>query len=137
MRLRSPVALSLLFLNPLAVSRAVAEDIDCNNVRNTVESNFCAEKDYKTADDKLNGVYQTVIQHIAEGGQEPPYDRASWDKAMRDAQRAWIAFRDADCKGAVPMEWSGGTGTSAAVLVCMTEKTEARTKDLKERYGIE
>ena len=56
---------------------------------------------------------------------------------MRAAQRAWVAFRDAGCKGAMPMEWSGGSGTSAAVLICMREKTEARTKDLKERYGLE
>jgi hypothetical protein len=33
------------------------------------------------------------------------------------------------------MEWSGGTGTSSAVLGCMTELTKARAKDLAERYG--
>ncbi len=66
---------------------------------------------------------------------EKPYDAKSFEAAMRAAQRAWIAYRDADCKDLTAQEWSGGTGTTSAVLGCMTEKTMQRTKDLKERYG--
>jgi uncharacterized protein YecT (DUF1311 family) len=33
------------------------------------------------------------------------------------------------------MEWGGGTGTAVAVLSCMTELTEARTKAFQDRYG--
>jgi uncharacterized protein YecT (DUF1311 family) len=29
------------------------------------------------------------------------------------------------------MSWTGGTGTTAAVLGCKTEKTEARTTELR------
>lgn len=111
------------------------EKINCGDIRNTVESNFCADKDLKSADAKLNEVYKKVLAQIAESGLEKPYDRHSWEEALRESQRAWITFRDLDCKGAVPMEWSGGTGTTAAVLICMKDKTEARTKDLEERYG--
>jgi uncharacterized protein YecT (DUF1311 family) len=32
------------------------------------------------------------------------------------------------------MFWTGGTGATAEILGCMTEKTEARTKELKARY---
>lgn len=91
----------------------------------------------QASDAKLNAVYKKVLAHIAESELEAPYDPASWEKAMRESQRAWVAFRDADCKGAVPMEWSGGSGTSSAVTGCMTEKTDARMKDLTERYGVE
>jgi uncharacterized protein YecT (DUF1311 family) len=122
---------------PASPSYAEERPIDCQDIRNTVESNFCAEKDFDAADAKLNALYKKVLAQIAETDLEKPYDRSSWDTAMREAQRAWVTFRDADCKGAVPMEWSGGSGTSAAVLGCMTEKTETRTRELKERYGIE
>jgi uncharacterized protein YecT (DUF1311 family) len=111
--------------------------IDCSDTRNTVEMNFCADKDFKAADDKLNDVYKRVLANISESGGEEPYDSESWEKAMREGQRAWVAFRDADCKGAVPMEWSGGSGTSAAVLGCMTQKTETRANELAERYGLD
>ena len=65
-------------------------------------------KAFQEADAKLNAVYKNVLAHIAESDLEKPYDRESWEKAMRESQRAWVAFRDADCKGAVPMEWSAG-----------------------------
>ena len=54
---------------------------------------------------------------------------------MRKAQRAWIAFRDADCRGLVALDWAGGSGTPMAVSICMTDLTKRRTKTLKERYG--
>jgi uncharacterized protein YecT (DUF1311 family) len=111
------------------------ENINCEDIRNTVESNFCADKDFQRADAKLNEIYKKVLAQISEAGLEKPYDRHSWENALREGQRAWITFRDLDCKGAVPMEWSGGTGTTAAVLICMKEKTETRIRELEERYG--
>lgn len=131
-RFRLPV---LLVFSAIAGHPAAAQDaIDCSDPGTTVEMNFCSDKAFQEADAKLNAVYKNVLAHIAESDPEKPYDRESWEKAMRESQRAWVAFRDADCKGAVPMEWSGGSGTSAAVTGCMTEKTEARTKELSERY---
>lgn len=59
--------------------------------------------------------------------------RREWREALQDAQRKWIAFRDADCKGPVAYAWYGGTGASAAVLSCMVDKTVTRTGELK-RY---
>ncbi|HEX2843245.1 lysozyme inhibitor LprI family protein [Hyphomicrobium sp.] len=131
----------LRFLLPLAAclslsASALADDpIDCTDPSTTYEMNFCSDKSFNEADAKLNATYKKVLAHIAASDLEPPYDPASWEKAMRESQRAWVAFRDADCKGAVPMEWSGGTGTGSAVAGCMTEKTNARIKELEERYG--
>jgi uncharacterized protein YecT (DUF1311 family) len=110
--------------------------VDCSAPRNTYENNICADRDFQAADVRLNKIYQRVLGHIRDNGTEKPYDSASWEAAMKASQRAWVAFRDADCMGVVPMEWSGGTGTSAAVLGCMTEKTEARIKEFAIRYGL-
>lgn len=121
-----------------AIAPAVAEDadppIDCANATSTVEMNFCAEKDYNAADAKLNDAYSRALAHIAQNGGEKPYDAKSWEDALRASQRAWVAFRDADCKGLVPMSWGGGTGTTSAILGCMHSKTEARIKELNELY---
>jgi len=132
------LSLALMLVAGLLASLPARADppIDCDNARNTIENNYCAEQALDAADQKLNEVYEKVLAHISESGSDEPYDSKSWEKTMREAQRAWIAFRDADCKGAVPMEWSGGTATSAAVLGCMTQKTETRAHELAERYGL-
>lgn len=135
--MRLTVAATLLALCAASLPAHADDPIDCADQKTTVDMNFCADEDFKAADAKLNAAYKKVLAQIAESDLEKPYDRASWEKAMRESQRAWVEFRDADCKGAVPMEWSGGTGTSSAVLGCMTALTNERTKDLGERYNLE
>src|SRR5262245_57414719 len=116
----------------LAASPAAAQDVDCSNANTTVEMNFCADKDYAAADKALNAAYQDALAKIAKVGGKKPYDSKSWEEALRTSQRAWIAFRDAECKGLTPMRWSGGTITTLAVLGCMTSLTQARAEMLKE-----
>ena len=116
-------------------TNAQAEEIDCANAANTVEMNFCADKDYQAADKELNRAFGTALAYVKTRDDEKPYDAKSFEDALRNAQRAWVAYRDADCKDLIAQEWSGGTGTTAASLGCMTEKTIQRTKELKERYG--
>jgi uncharacterized protein YecT (DUF1311 family) len=111
---------------------AAADDpkIRCDKAVTTVELNVCSERAYQAADAKLNAAYRKALAFIKASGGDKPHDPASWEKALRTSQTTWIAFRDADCKGLVPMSWGGGTGTTSAVLGCMTEKTEQRTAEL-------
>jgi len=138
MRLAPVLILAVLSLaTPYPAAYADDEPrVDCGDIRNTYESNVCSERRLAEVDRRLNDVYKRVLDHIARDGGDKPYDPASWTESMKVAQRAWVAFRDADCKGVVPMEWSGGTGTTAAVLGCMITKTEARTRELEERYDV-
>jgi uncharacterized protein YecT (DUF1311 family) len=116
-----------------AAKAQVPNPIDCGKASTTVELNYCSERAYQRADEELNDAYQAALKQIRASAGDAPYDAKSWEEALRASQRAWIAYRDAECKGLVPMEWSGGTGTTTAVNGCMTELTEARTKMLTER----
>jgi uncharacterized protein YecT (DUF1311 family) len=109
--------------------------IDCGKAATTVEMNYCADRDYAEADRALNETYQKALAVIARSGGPAPYTPAQWEQELRASQRAWLAFRDADCKGLAPMEWSGGSGTASAVLGCMIDLTKARSKALLDRYG--
>lgn len=134
--LSSPRAVLMAVLVALCPVPAGAEEpeIDCATASATSELNSCAEKALEKADGELDIAYQKVVAFIAKNGGDKPYDSKSWEEALRASQRAWLAYRDADCKGLVPMAWSGGSATSGEVLGCMTGMTAARTKELISRY---
>jgi uncharacterized protein YecT (DUF1311 family) len=130
-------ASAAILLTALPVTARDAHVIDCANATSTVEMNFCAEEEFDKADAALNKAYQTALAAIPSLAGEHPFDAKSWENALRASQRAWLAFRDAECDQHVPMFWTGGTGTSSAVTGCTTEKTRARTEELKEQYEPE
>jgi uncharacterized protein YecT (DUF1311 family) len=137
-RLARTAALALgAALALMPVSASADEAINCDTAVATVDLNACEDKALDQADVAMNAVYKKVLGFIAKSGTEKPYDAKSWEDALRKSQRAWVAFRDADCKDLIPMSWTGGTGTTGAVLGCMLEKTKARTKELSELYELE
>lgn len=78
--------------------------------------------DFKRADAALNATFKKIGQRLSDDTE----GRARFVKA----QRAWIAFRDAECT----FQSSGDDGGSAAPMVataCKATLTTQRTKQLK------
>ena len=55
-------------------------------------------------------------------------------RQLRDAQRAWIAFRDADC-GLVYAIWAGGSIRIIVAGNCHLDKTARRSIELRDMRG--
>lgn len=135
---RLSIALAAIVL-VTATAPALARDragpkIDCENAFSTYEINACADRDYRKADKKLNRAYQDALRSVDDVSGGGPYDSKTWTKSLRTSQRAWIGFRDAECKGHTPKHWGGGTATTSQVLGCMKAKTEQRTRELTNAY---
>ena len=121
----------------LAAASARAEDaVDCANAMSTADLNTCGSQALDVADAELNRVYKKILADFAGPDDGNEDNNKKWAEALRVSQRAWVAFRDADCEKLMIFEGGGGSMTTGAVLGCMTELTEARTKDLKARYEI-
>jgi uncharacterized protein YecT (DUF1311 family) len=87
------------------------------------------------ADGTLNRVYQRALAAIAADPQTPADQKVVWRDNLTRAQRAWIAFRDADCLfDLIGAEWHDGSGTTAAQQACVLDKTRQRAKELTDRY---
>jgi uncharacterized protein YecT (DUF1311 family) len=114
-----------------------APAVDCSKAMATAELNFCADQELGREDAALNAVYRKVLTKIAVSEQPKPYDAKAWEKALRESQRAWVLWRDADCKGLVPFALTGGTATAGEVLGCMSSKTKNRAADLRARFDVE
>lgn len=97
-----------------------------------MEASFCTQWAYEEADSVLNAVYRAAMAAIDR--QNISADRKErWRTSLRDTQRAWIAFKESDCR-LVAIEWAGLRGENVASLSCLTRHTEARAEDLRYRY---
>ena len=105
----------------------------CDNAMNTITIRACLDKAYAQADVELNAVWKQVMAQLADADPMPAKERKAWKEELLESQRAWIKFKEHDCDAA-GFEWFGGTGAPGAILSCLLEHTEARTKDLRARY---
>lgn len=108
---------------------------DCTDSGSTHEIVRCATRELAAADQRLNRAYQDALTEIARARHLDGTQRQAWAQSLRDAQRQWVQFREADCGAPIGWEWYQGTGMGAASLGCMIRKTDVRADELRDRYG--
>lgn len=118
----------------VAVAAGPAFAQDCDSLSSNVEIGNCIQKAYQDADADLNAVWKQVLGAVERADYMSAEKRAAWKDELQKAQRAWIEFKEHDCKGAVGFEWDGGSGAGIATTNCMLAHTRARTDDLRNRY---
>jgi uncharacterized protein YecT (DUF1311 family) len=105
-------------------------EVDCDSPMTQADMNFCAASDYETADEELNTEYQSVRKVLAERDSSADEDGEGAVKALLAAQRAWIAYRDANCE-AVGFQARGGTMEPLLVSSCLADMSRKRTEELR------
>ncbi|WP_274425637.1 lysozyme inhibitor LprI family protein [Chelativorans sp. YIM 93263] len=98
-------------------------DENCADAQDQATLNECAYDAYNTADERLNAEYKAVMKRLG--------DDDATKSSLIAAQRAWIAYRDAECK----FQASGVEGGSIYPTIrafCLRQLTDARTQDLED-----
>jgi uncharacterized protein YecT (DUF1311 family) len=109
---------------------AAAQDVDCTNVITQLDMNTCAAQDWEEADARLNDVYAQTLAVLQEADANYPISGDSEEDRLRAAQRAWIAYRDANCDSAgYPMR--GGSAEPLLTYGCLRSMTEDRIAELQ------
>lgn len=101
---------------------AQAGDEECGNMRTQQEMNACATRLYDQADRRLNALYARLLAEIG--------NDAGAKARLRDSERAWIAFRDAQC-GFESAGYEGGSIQPLIRATCMKRLTDARIVELQ------
>lgn len=107
---------------------AAAEEIDCRAPQAQTDMTLCAQADFDAADQRLNALYGEIRQRLT--GEDAKLAR------LREAQRAWIAYRDAECafrSSAV----EGGSAQPMVEAQCRAEKTIGRNAELEAYLDCE
>ena len=123
---RTAMPLLFFLLGFVSTSRAQNEKStveNCGDLSSQSEMNDCAARAAKKADGELNALYRKLLEKTAR-------DKTATEKVVA-AERAWIAFRDAE----LAAEWPVGKGEDPSVLygsvhpLCYYSAYAAMTRD--------
>jgi uncharacterized protein YecT (DUF1311 family) len=124
MRLRAFV-IGLVAVGALSPAFAV----DCANPGTQAEMTACSRDDYRKADSRLNETYRQITERLKHSDDADGSLKKTL-AALIAAQRAWIAFRDAECTF-VGSRTTGGSINATIVASCLAGLTDKRADALK------
>jgi uncharacterized protein YecT (DUF1311 family) len=105
----------------LAWHCAEAADTGCKDATTTAAMRACENTRYEKSERELNAAYATLTKQLDPTQQEK----------LRRAQRAWLAFRDANAQF---LAGAAQAGTLAPLIkvTALADMTEVRTKELEK-----
>lgn len=85
----------------------------------------CSAKEFATADKKLNEVYGKLLKVLDAKGQHK----------LREAQRAWVSFRDLNAEFSGDIN-RGGSAEALNIVGAKTSMTDERVKELQNEFEL-
>ncbi|MDQ7968076.1 MAG: lysozyme inhibitor LprI family protein [Oxalicibacterium faecigallinarum] len=120
-------ALMLSSVSAMALDAETQEALkDCNKTQ--LSMNICASHRYAEADKALNQQYRVTMNSKDVNGKQ----------RLRNAQRAWVQFRDKDCLASIGPRDASGSIWPLLQYTCLADHTEQRIESLKlQACGLE
>jgi uncharacterized protein YecT (DUF1311 family) len=132
----------VLYHLPLAAQQTTPQHNPCEERPiSQRQMNDCAAFEYRQADARLNKVYRKAMQYLTDDqtlaekqGNQPQikYEQTAL-ASLKEAERAWLAYRDLQCSAA-GQQYEGGSMRPMIQSQCLTTLTEHRIADLKSVY---
>lgn len=105
--------------------------------------NQCSAQEYRKADARLNALYAKLLhafqKEIAQAARSKDLERKTGGERglllLRQAERAWIQYRDLHC-AAARHETEPGSMSPMVFSNCMTQLTEHRIRALTDAYEL-
>lgn len=119
------IALAVL---AFALLQAAPARAACDDSSNQAELTMCADQQLAASDAQLNDLYGQIRQRLANDADVAGH--------LVAAQKAWIAFRDAEC-GFVASGVEGGSIQPMIIMDCRDRLTRLRVDDLKRYLSCE
>jgi uncharacterized protein YecT (DUF1311 family) len=125
--MKSPLAASILFGALTLAATAPAQTLtSCDESQSTSALMKCAEAESRRQDERLNETVRELMQK----------SDAERQNLLKAAQRAWAAFREAECKLAAD-EIRGDTEAPILAAGCLAQMTQERADQLGRQLETE
>jgi uncharacterized protein YecT (DUF1311 family) len=113
----------------------------CADPPSQLQMNRCAAAEYRKVDAELNALYDRLIKNfekdVNDAHRENDANQIKYSETglneLKEAERAWILYRDLHCKAA-EQRFEGGTIRPLIWSGCMRQVTEHRIDELKGAY---
>ena len=103
----------------------------CGDKPNQTAMTMCQKAAATVADAEMNRVWTQVRAAMQSADRSAGSSPAAGNvAALLAAQRAWLTFRDAECR-IESYEWRGGTMQPFTENQCLTQLTRSRTQQLR------
>jgi len=118
-----------------AAAAAAMVTPECAKLTDTYHVNLCESRQFDKVDASLNAQWKISLAAMKRrdaGIQDPRSTPPSYTQALISAQRAWLRFRDANCR-----VWGyrvrGGTAQPGRQMACEIEMTLERIRELRDQ----
>lgn len=119
-KLTTGVVVTLLVIAQAQAEGASEAYNQCmDNASSTLAMSSCVQAETRLQDQRLNRAYKQLTSTLESGPK----------KSLRDVQRQWIAYRDANC--AFHVKASGGSMAQLEGGMCMMNMTRERAAELE------
>ncbi|POZ52607.1 lysozyme inhibitor LprI family protein [Methylovulum psychrotolerans] len=115
---KAPIPIAI-FLALTLTAPALAQD--CANAQSTVDIMECQEARYQAADKALNAVYSKAMKTLSD----------TEKKKLKEAQRAWLKYRDASLDFIIEINKDGGSYANIVIGDYKAKIVEKRVLELK------
>ena len=109
--------------------------VDCKKPDTQFAMNECADRDFQRADIAMNKQWaktkSLMAARDADAKGTTPDGDPSYVDALVTSQRAWLAFRDAECK-VESYSMRGGSAQPLESVTCKSRLTAGRTRQLAQ-----
>jgi len=115
----------------------------CPDAKSQLDLDDCYSKLYQSADTQLNSTYNNIVGFMKKNLSVAQHDNnaalithneTSLAKLLA-AQRAWLAYRDANCDS-VKFQYDGGSIQPMIWSQCMADATQQRITTLTTAYDL-
>ena len=114
-----------------SATQAQPQDQCLAAAHNTLEINECLISRLKETERDLDAVYKRVITHLSKADLHGHVHYSEAKQELARAQRAWIRYRDSDCKAVYALA-VGASMRGQLSLRCRQSRAEQRIKELEQ-----
>ena len=128
---------------PAQSTKPPAPPDPCPNAKSQLDLNDCYGNLYQSADAQLNATYNNIVGFVKKNLLLAQHDdnaalithnETSLNKLLA-AQRAWLAYRDANCDS-IKFQYEGGSIQPMIWSQCMADATQQRITTLTTAYDL-